>query len=77
MYYCSGCMSEEDQKRELEELKAEALAEKGIAVSDTSSSSEEKSISEISTELNISPRTVENHLFVSRKVVRDFIRQCI
>ena len=38
---------------------------------------EEKSISEISTELNISPRTVENHLFVSRKVVRDFIRQCI
>ena len=46
IYYCSGCMSEEDQKRELEELKAEALAEKGIAVSDTSSSSEEKSISE-------------------------------
>ena len=38
---------------------------------------EEKSISEISTELSISPRTVENHLFVSRKVVRDFIRQCI
>ena len=38
---------------------------------------EDKSISEISSELSISPRTVENHLFVSRKVVRDFIRQCI
>ena len=38
---------------------------------------EDKSISEISIELSISPRTVENHLFISRKVVRDFIRQCI
>ncbi len=38
---------------------------------------EDKSISEISIELSISPRTVENHLFVSRKVVRDFIKQCI
>ena len=38
---------------------------------------EDKSISEISSELSISPCTVENHLFVSRKVVRDFIRQCI
>ena len=38
---------------------------------------EDKSISEISSELSISPRTVENHLFVSRKVVRDFSRQCI
>ena len=38
---------------------------------------DEKSISEISTELSISPRTVENHLFVSRREIREFIKQCI
>ncbi|UBD67888.1 sigma-70 family RNA polymerase sigma factor [Bacteroides cellulosilyticus] len=34
---------------------------------------EDKSISEISTELKISPRTVENHLFKSRREIRNFI----
>lgn len=38
---------------------------------------EDKSISDISRELNLSCRTVENHLFISRKEVRAFIRQCI
>lgn len=38
---------------------------------------EEKSISVISTELKISPRTVENHLFISRREIRNFIKQCI
>lgn len=37
----------------------------------------DKSISDISRELNLSCRTVENHLFISRKEVRTFIRQCI
>ena len=35
---------------------------------------EEKSISEISTELKISPRTVEGHLFKSRREIRQFIK---
>ncbi len=38
---------------------------------------EEKSADEISCELKISKRTVESHLFSSRKTVRDFIRKCI
>ncbi len=38
---------------------------------------EHKSITTISTELNLSSRTVENHLFISRKEVREYIRQCI
>lgn len=38
---------------------------------------EDKSVAAISTELNLSPRTVENHLFISRKEMRDYIRQCI
>ncbi|MCC8170513.1 MAG: sigma-70 family RNA polymerase sigma factor [Parabacteroides sp.] len=38
---------------------------------------EDKSTSDISTELNLSRRTVENHLFISRKEVREYIQQCI
>lgn len=38
---------------------------------------EDKSISDIARELNLSCRTVENHLFISRKEVREYIRQCI
>ena len=36
-----------------------------------------KSSEDIAEELNLSRRTVENHLFISRKEVREFIRQCI
>ncbi len=38
---------------------------------------EEKSADEISQILRISKRTVESHLFSSRKAVREYIRKCI
>lgn len=38
---------------------------------------EDKSADEIAAELKISKRTVESHLFSSRKAVREFLRQCI
>lgn len=38
---------------------------------------ENKTTSEISIQLGLSPRTVENHLFISRKEIRDYIQQCI
>lgn len=38
---------------------------------------EDKSVTDISEELNLSRRTVENHLFISRKEVREYLRQCI
>lgn len=36
-----------------------------------------QSISDISRKLSLSRRTVENHLFVSRKEVREYIRKCM
>ena len=38
---------------------------------------EEKSADEISQSLQISKRTVESHLFSSRKAIREYIRKCI
>ena len=38
---------------------------------------EGKTVREISQELNLSQRTVENYLFISRKEVREYIKQCI
>lgn len=38
---------------------------------------EDKSIADISMELNLSPRTVENHLRIGRKEVREYMEQCI
>lgn len=38
---------------------------------------EDKTIEEISEELNLSRRTVENHLFISRKEMRSYMKQCI
>lgn len=38
---------------------------------------ENKSIADISEELSLSRRTVENHLFLSRKEVREYLKQCI
>lgn len=38
---------------------------------------EELSVTDIAKHLNLSRRTVENHLFIGRKEVREFIRQCI
>lgn len=37
----------------------------------------EQSTSDIAVNLNLSRRTVENHLFISRKEVREYIKQCI
>lgn len=38
---------------------------------------ENKVLPEISRILNLSSRTVENHLFASRKMIREYMRQCI
>ena len=38
---------------------------------------EDKSVADISAELQLSSRTVENHLFAGRKEIREFIKQCI
>lgn len=38
---------------------------------------EEKSMSDISVEMNLSIRTVENHLLLGRKYVRECLRKCI
>ena len=38
---------------------------------------EGKSASEISANLQLSPRTIENHLFISRKEIREYMKQCI
>ena len=38
---------------------------------------EEKTTNEISQELQLSKRTVENHLLIGRKIMRAYIRQCI
>ena len=49
IYYCSGCISEDDQKRELEQLRTEAMEEEGIDASEASSSSEENTAFETGT----------------------------
>ena len=36
-----------------------------------------KSATDIATILNLSSRTVENHLFLGRKEVREYLRMCI
>lgn len=38
---------------------------------------EGKSSPEIANEMNLSRRTVENHLFIGRREMRDFFRNCI
>lgn len=38
---------------------------------------EDKSITDISKELNLSHRTVENHLFIGRREIREYIKQCM
>lgn len=38
---------------------------------------EEKTVSEVSEMLQLSKRTVENHLLSSRKIMREYISQCV
>lgn len=38
---------------------------------------DEQSTSDIAMNLNLSHRTVENHLFISRKEIREYMQQCI
>ena len=54
-----------------------ALEQRKLSVLYTMSRFEDKSIADISSELNLSHRTVENHLRIGRHEVREYIRQCI
>ncbi|MEY8479616.1 sigma factor-like helix-turn-helix DNA-binding protein, partial [Bacteroides acidifaciens] len=38
---------------------------------------EDKSSAEIAEEMQLSRRTVENHLFIGRREMREFFRKCI
>lgn len=65
-----------DEIRKLECRRVSALSEQRRKVY-VLSRFYDKSVLDISKDLNLSYRTVENHLFISRREVRDFIRQCI
>lgn len=65
-----------DEIRKLESRRVSALPEQRRKVY-IMSRFQDKSADDIAEELNLSKRTVENHLFISRKEVREFIRQCI
>ena len=43
----------------------------------TMSRFEDKTSPEIAGELNLSCRTIENHLFLGRREMREFFRKCI
>ncbi len=65
-----------DELRRLESRRVSALPEQRRKVY-IMSRFQDKSAEDIAEELKLSQRTVENHLFISRKEVREFIRQCI
>ncbi|OUP31641.1 sigma-70 family RNA polymerase sigma factor [Bacteroides sp. An19] len=65
-----------DELRRLESRRVSALPEQRRKVY-IMSRFQDKPADDIAEELNLSKRTVENHLFISRKEVREFIRQCI
>lgn len=65
-----------DELRRLESQRVSALPEQRRKVY-IMSRFQDKPADDIAEELNLSKRTVENHLFISRKEVREFIRQCI
>lgn len=64
IYYCPGCVSDEDQKRELEELKKEAMKEEGLSDSEVSSSAEEEIADETEA---VSSRVIEAGKFRSEQ----------
>ena len=65
-----------DELRRLESRRVSALPEQRRKVY-IMSRFQDKSADDIAEELNLSKRTVENHLFISRREVREFIRRCI
>lgn len=64
-----------DELRRLESRRVSALPEQRRKV--YIMSRQDKSAEDIAEELKLSQRTVENHLFISRREVREFIRRCI
>ena len=65
-----------DELRRLESRLVSALPEQRRKVY-IMSRFQDKSAEDIAEELKLSRRTVENHLFISRREVREFIRRCI
>ena len=65
-----------DELRRLESRRVSALPEQRRKVY-IMSRFQDKSAEDIAEELKLSRRTVENHLFISRREVREFIRWCI
>ena len=65
-----------DELRRLESRRVSALPEQRRKVY-IMSRFQDKSAEDIAEELKLSKRTVENHLFISRREVREFIRRCI
>ena len=65
-----------DELRRLESRLVSALPEQRRKVY-IMSRFQDKSAEDIAEELKLSQRTVENHLFISRREVREFIRRCI
>ena len=61
---------------EMEQMRLEAMPEQRRLVY-ALNRFEDKSSPEIATELNLSCRTVENHLFLGRRDMRNFFRSCI
>ena len=73
---CSESRIVADDLRRMESRRISALPEQRRKVYEMNRF-QGKSSEDIAEELNLSRRTVENHLFISRKEVREFIRQCI
>lgn len=65
-----------DELRRLESRRVSALPEQRRKVY-IMSRFQDESAEDIAEELKLSRRTVENHLFISRREVREFIRRCI
>ena len=61
---------------EHERMRLEKLPEKRRTVY-MMSRFEDKSAGDIAQELNLSLRTVETHLYIIRKEIREYMRQCI